>query len=196
MTFKIIIISVSFILGMLTLFLINRFNKWLDKKKKIKEVSSIFREISSNISLGKSEFVTLVNDILQLSTNTIDFGNVGVLVFLEKKEISIYKGDNKIYTSKDLDTEDEIELIESINSIYSKHINDTVEVYGLKFNKTSFEKQFGESLDKLKKEEESDTQKISNENSKKFDIDEILDKISEVGYNNLTDDEKDFLSKF
>ena len=198
MVFKIIsIITISFFLGMLTLFYIQRIGKWVSKKKKLKEVKSIFGEISSNISLGKTEFVTLVNDILQLSTKTTDFGEVGLLVFLDKKEIAIYKGENKIYTSKDLDNLDESKLIESICLIYSKHISDTVEVYGLKFNRSEFEKQFGDSINNMKKAfDESDVDKISNENSNRLDVDEILDKINRVGYNNLTDEEKNFLSKF
>ena len=87
--------------------------------------------------------------------------------------------------------------------VHYYRINDVVEVLGFIFYRKDFEKNFNINIDELKEktenilkmnQDESDINKIINKNDKKFDIDEILDKINEVGIENLTKEELDFLN--
>ena len=65
------------------------------------------------------------------------------------------------------------------------------------------EKKFGVKVEDIKKgnfrglkEEMSDIEKIKKRNSVKFNIDEILDRISSVGIENLTPEERNFLDNY
>ena len=94
-------------------------------------------------------------------------------------------------------------ITELIVRKYNKDINDIVEVLGFVFYRREFEKSFNIDLESDKNKtsesnfkEESDVDKILKKNNKKFDIDEILDKINKLGIEKLTDDEKNFLKKY
>ena len=72
-------------------------------------------------------------------------------------------------------------------------------ILGFTFYREDFEKTFGGkfknmNFDSLIQEDELGS--IIKENSKKFDLDEILDKISEFGVNSLTLEERLFLDKY
>jgi hypothetical protein len=98
------------------------------------------------------------------------------------------------------------EIIFSINKVHYNKIVDVVDILGLVFYREDFERSFGVSLQELKdnsmnmmkpiNEEQSDIQKIINNNNNKLDIDDILDRINKVGIKNLTEEEKEFLNKY
>ena len=98
------------------------------------------------------------------------------------------------------------EIIFSINKVHYNKIVDVVDILGLVFYREDFERSFGVSLQELKdnsmnmmkpiNEDQSDIQKIINNNNNKLDIDDILDRINKVGIKNLTEEEKEFLNKY
>jgi hypothetical protein len=91
------------------------------------------------------------------------------------------------------------EITKAIELKHNKDINDVVEILGFVFSREDFEKSFNVNIKEIKngvKKEESDIEKILKKNKKRFDIDEILDKISKVGIENLTEEEKQFLNNY
>jgi hypothetical protein len=75
-----------------------------------------------------------------------------------------------------------------------------VNFFGLVLSKQDFEKQFKFDFNEMQKlvkntenQDQSEVDKIIDENKSKFDVDEILDKISKYGISILTPEEKKFL---
>jgi hypothetical protein len=68
------------------------------------------------------------------------------------------------------------------------------------FSRADFEKTFNLNFEDMKNKMNmssgSDIDRIIEENEYKFDIDSILDRISEVGIENLSPEEKKFLDNF
>ena len=93
-------------------------------------------------------------------------------------------------------------IMDAIDTFYKKEINDIVNVMGMIYNKADFEKKFNVKIDDLKKNmygtqaEMSDVDRIIKDNQAKFSIDTILDRISSVGIENLTDAERRFLDNY
>ncbi len=80
----------------------------------------------------------------------------------------------------------------------AQHVFD---VFGMVFSRDEFEKKFGIKVDDIQKmsfgqKEMSDIDKIKKRNEVKFNIDDILDRISSVGIENLTLDERKFLDNY
>jgi hypothetical protein len=93
------------------------------------------------------------------------------------------------------------EIITAIDIYHKTKIVDTVNMMGLIFSREEFEKKFNIRVEDMKKGmyapmEVYDIDKMINEDEIDFDIDYILDRISEVGIDNLTPDEKEFLNNY
>lgn len=169
---------------------------FLDKQKQFKEVLKLLKE-------GKVKFKNRINDAVYFDVNLEDHGKVQFIYFLNKIDISIFKGDKCLYTSNDISEDIINDIVKNINIIHGDKINDIVEILGFVFSKEYFEKSFGINIDELReksnqiiKENESDIKNIINNNNKKFDIDDILDKINSVGIQNLTKEELDYLNNY
>jgi hypothetical protein len=73
---------------------------------------------------------------------------------------------------------------------------------GLIFSRQDFEKKFNVKVEDLQKnmygpnQEVSDIDRIKNENENKYNIDDILERITSVGIENLTSDEREFLDNY
>jgi hypothetical protein len=120
---------------------------------------------------------------------------------MDKSDVAIFQGDTCLYTSESVEQEVILNIIKSINKKFKKNINDTVEVLGFTFYREDFEKTFGGkfknlNLDTFNTKDENEIDSIKNENEKKFNIDEILDKISTFGIKILTPEELEFLDEY
>jgi hypothetical protein len=176
------------------------YNKMLESNVKILELENIFKEVLINISNGKSSFKKRYMQTVYITT-IIDNSQVDVIYFLDKNDISLLKNNKVINTThKELTNS----IINSINKIYGRYINDIVNVFGVIMSRTDFEKSFNMSFDDfqemskkfINKEEESDIDKIINSNKNRFDINEILDKINLSGINSLTKEERYYLNEY
>jgi hypothetical protein len=168
------------------------------EKKRVKLKNDIFKEILLN--LKNSTFKSRLNNTVYISTNLKSEGDVDLVYLIDKINVYIFKDDNCIYTSDDIDKEIIDSIIEFISNKFEKEINDIVSVFGITFNRIEFENHFGIKIEELKKRSEikteSDIDQIYHENEMKFDIDEILDRINVVGIKNLTQSELKFLKEY
>jgi len=199
MTFfiSLMILMTVFALGMKAHAVIMEYSLNNEQKKVISEKNQQFVEILEN--LRTSIFRSRVNTTVYIQTKSSKHGDVDIIYLMDKPDIAIFKNDNCLYTSDSVDKEIINRIIESINVRFKSKINDVVEVLGFTFYREDFEKTFGGKfknlkLDSLIQEDELDS--IIKENSKKFDVDEILDKISQFGVNSLTLEERLFLDKY
>jgi hypothetical protein len=191
----IIVFLGGLIMGSMIQKLVTKYSENLAKNRMIDMITKQFKQILSNIARGKSEFKNRVNNTVFLSSSLEDHGDVDIVYMMDSKEIAIFKESKCIYTSstiKDTVLED---IVFTIEKRYKTQINDVVEVLGFKFYRPDFEKTFNVTPDQLKGEV-SDIDKIQDENKKRFDIDEILDKIGKQGMSSLSDEEKSFLDGY
>lgn len=197
------IILVSFYIGWLTK---SRLDKKIEEtraKEVLDDINTKYSEVFDNIKKNKSSFKNRVNSTVWISTQVGDLGEVSVLYQTDKEDISIFKEDKCLYTSAYLEEGMKQNILSVIRLKYNKQINDVVNVMGFIFSKEEFERNFNVSAEQIEKYQKnllsqgeiSDIDKIKKDNDKKLSLDGILDKISQVGYDSLSEEEKEFLKK-
>jgi hypothetical protein len=203
-----LILFVGVILGGLLKDWLNKLSQKTTHNKLILDRNKQFKEILEKVNNKKSRFKTRINNTIYIGVKLEDYGKVDIIYLSDKKEnqLNIFKGDKLIMTSDLVDKVLLDEIIFSINKVHYNKIVDVVDILGLVFYREDFERSFGVSLQELKdnsmnmmkpiNEDQSDIQKIINNNNSKLDIDDILDRINKVGIKNLTEEEKEFLNKY
>jgi hypothetical protein len=187
------------LIGCLITYILSNLISRSKNKSILKDNINQFIQILKNIKSDKTKFKSRVNNTIYIETNLSDYGDVGLVCLLDKKDISIFKDEKCIYTSNLINSDLVNEITKEIELKHNKDINDVIEILGFVFSREDFEKSFNVNIKEIKndiKKEESDIEKILKKNKKRFDIDEILDKISKVGIQNLTEEEKQFLNNY
>ena len=113
--------------------------------------------------------------------------------------LAIFQNTTCLYTSDSVENEIIEQIIKSICLIYNKKINDVIEILGFVFYREDFEKSIGCKIDEIVKNPIFCKPEIQQEDiiqTKVFDIDELLDKISQYGLPALTPEEIDFLDNY
>ncbi len=199
---SIIALSIGFFcLGYLFNNLIRRLSDFYNEKNYKKEIDDIFQSILDNIYTNKTSFNSRINNTVSVMTDLQKIGSVNIVYLMDKKDIVIFKGEKCIYTSDSVEKTLVEEIITGVEIFYKHEINDVVNVFGMVFSRDEFEKKFGIKVDDIQKmsfgqKEMSDIDKIKKRNEVKFNIDDILDRISSVGIENLTLDERKFLDNY
>jgi len=192
----------GFLIGWSCNSLYSKFSIHNNNKKILHDTTKQFSEVLENIKSNKALFKSRVNQTVYITTNIKDYGDVELVYLMDKKDIALFKENKCIYTSHILGNMIS-DIITSIRIKFNNEINDTVEVLGIVFSKSDFKRMFKmdpndiekhqQAINKIQEDQKSDIQKIIEKNEKKLSLNDILDKIGEVGYNNLTPDEKEFL---
>jgi len=166
--------------GIITLLVIFFSLKIKNKKLLIKN-RSVYQEVLDRINSNDITFGS------RLNTNIKSEGDVQIMYFLDKKEIAIFKGNDCLYTSILIENDIIDKISIGIWGKFSNQINDIVFLSNNAFDKKTFI-----ILSGLNQNIDLNTGEIIDEYSQ-YNLDDILDKINRVGYNNLTDGEKNFL---
>ena len=202
MVYNIVFIWVTFLAFyagfMLCNFLTVRNNK-KEKDEYINLVNSVFEDILDDIK--NSTFSNRINNTVTLNAY---YGGevVTVMYMIDKKDIAIFKDERCIYTSESVDASIVNQLVNAIKSYHRGKINDVINVMGFVFSREYFETTFKIKTEDLKRgmygpqQEVSEVDKIKTENNTKLDIDEILDRILEVGVDKLSVEESKFLENY
>ena len=195
---EVVIFIGGLLLGILMTNLFSYFLRKMKEKDKINDISSQFKQILTNLSIGSTKFKSRVNSTVYIETKLNDYGEVGLVYLMDKQDVAIFKNEKCIFTTDLIDDSLIDQITKEIETKHSKDINDTIEVLGFVFSREEFEKTFSINMNDVKmdnsqKKELSDIEKIIKKNNDKLDIDEILDKINKLGIENLTEEEKQFL---
>jgi hypothetical protein len=183
------------------------FNRWstklslkIEKMKLVKDVNDHYLSLLNNINNKKTKFKSRVNNTIYIGTKLPDLGKVEVVYLLDKGDVVVFKDKRCILTSELVDINTLEQISNSINMVHYDDINDVIEIMGMLFSRADFEKTFNLNFEDMKNKMNmssgSDIDRIIEENEYKFDIDSILDRISEVGIENLSPEEKKFLDNF
>lgn len=201
MVYSIIIIC-SFGLGFLCSNLVKIYLEQVESEKLTNKVNGIYSNLLENIYSDKTVFISRINNTVSIETNIEEEGLLNIMYMMDKKDVAIFKSDKCIYTSELLDDNILDEIIIAIDTYHNDKILDTVNMMGLIFSREDFEKKFNVKVEDLQKnmygpnQEVSDIDRIKNENENKYNIDDILERITSVGMENLTPDEKYFLDNY
>lgn len=195
---------VNFILGVIwgfvLFYLAYKFSEWKSSKKIASDISSHFKEVLSNLKMNQAVFVSRVNQTVIVDTRLAKLDVVNIVYLMDKQIVCIFKDNNCIYTTENLDINLKSEILDEINNKFDKEINDVVDVMGMTISREEFQQKLEEiqkftmkniNLDDLVSENEVD--QIVQDNEIKFDVDSILDKISKDGINSISKEEKEFL---
>ena len=198
-----IIIVCSFGLGFLCSNLVKIYLEQVESEKLTNKVNGIYSNLLENIYSDKTVFISRINNTVSIETNIESEGLLNIMYMMDKKDVAIFKSDKCIYTSELLDDNILDEIVNAIDTYHNDKIVDTVNMMGLIFSREDFEKKFNVKIEDLQKnmygpnnQEVSDVDRIKNDNETKYHIDDILDRITSVGIENLTPDEKEFLDNY
>jgi len=164
-----------------------KLDQYLSLKKLQDEYNTFYNEINSLIGTNSFKFISRFNELITFKVNTPSIGNVNLIINLVRGDISVWEKDQLLYTSNYVDPQLLTEIFNKIISYYSLKINDCFKVMENIVDKATIKKMnpdiiFPEAFPKP--------------DPTFLDIDIVLDKISEVGMNNLTIDEKEFLENY
>jgi hypothetical protein len=188
--------------GLLSYHFINKLLKWKESKKVIDNISSQFKEVLSNLKKDEVVFVSRINHTVVIDTRISKLDVINIVYLMDKEIICIFKDNNCISTTENIDSGLKNEIVLEINKKFNDQINDVVQLMGLIISKEEFQTRLKEIQDIIKNnpesmnidlDEESNINEILNNNNIKFDVDQILDKISKHGIKSITPEEKNFL---
>jgi hypothetical protein len=188
----IIILAFGFYIGVQFTSLFIKYSLDKEKKKYKEKLESIFKEVSDNVTSRKTKFLYRINNTVRFETTTKSLGLITVYFYINKTEVLIFKDDEALYTSKELDSSIVSELGYLLKISFSNEIHDTVNVFGTVYSRKYFIDTFKVSLEDMEYYEESESKTVE----ENYDVDTILDKINLVGYEKLSVNEKEFLKKY
>lgn len=158
-------------------------------KKNQDFLDTLFKEVLSNIANDNSKFISRINNIVNVEMNLESHGKVNIMYWLDKKDVSIFKGKDCIYTSNSVSPDITKKIALNILRKYNFNINNTIIVLDTIFDRDTFIKLTGPHTD-------TEIGNIITPQLKEPSLDEILDKINIIGYDNLSDFEKKLLKKY
>lgn len=181
---------ITFLIGTAFGFLLLlQFSKW-DANQKIKKLKeqhdSVFLEIERLIGTKSLYFLGRYNNNVTFKVITKD-SKMDLVFFLDKKDICLFKKDQCLYSTQFVDKRIVENICSKLEQSFSTEMSDCVKIMGniidrktvLKLNPyVEFPPAFPVAPPQI------------------FTIDDILDRISEVGLDNLNSEEKQFLNEY
>ena len=190
---ELITLLLGFALGIYSYYLFSLYSNHKKLKDLKKEYKSVFTELENSIGTKSLQFINRVNYNAVFKLETQKFGNFDLVIFLDKNEIHFMRDQKMVYTSTNglIDQEFVENLISKVNHTY-KDMNDIISLGGNIIDK----KTISQMTRKLEiKKDIKEYNEINEETSElELTLDDILDKINEVGLDGLTKEELNFLN--
>ena len=110
---------VNFILGVIwgfvLFYLAYKFSEWKSAKKIASDISSHFKEVLSNLKMNQAVFVSRVNQTVIVDTRLTKLDVVNIVYLMDKQIVCIFKDNDCIYTTENLDVSLKSEILDEIN---------------------------------------------------------------------------------
>lgn len=186
---SLIFLLIGLVIGSLSTFGILVFISKRQESKLRKKYVNTYNEILKKLTSNEVSFTSRINNTVQLHTEIEDEGEIQIMYFLDRQDVSIFRDGDCLYTSNLIEKDLIEKILKTIWSKFSLQINDVVQLLNNTFDKRTFMVISG-----VNPNQTVDTSQIFNvPDEDTYTLDDILDKINEVGYNNLTESEKEFL---
>jgi len=186
---SLIFLLIGLVIGSLSTFGVLVFISKRQESKLRKKYVNTYNEILKKLTSNEVSFTSRINNTVQLHTEIEDEGEIQIMYFLDRQDVSIFRDGDCLYTSNLIEKDLIEKILKTIWSKFSLQINDVVQLLNNTFDKRTFMVISG-----VNPNQTVDTSQIFNvPDEDTYTLDDILDKINEVGYNNLTESEKEFL---
>lgn len=192
---------IYFLTGCLIMYLIIVIKNYFIRKSNLIEIKKVYNELYDNLINNMVTFNNRIDDLIILNTNLANYGKVEIIIYLNKSNIFILQNDVTLFDSKLIDLDLTIKIHQKIINKYNSDINNIIEINGVIYNKTDYDIKSTEIYNKILSDfnnsnpyindivNESESKNIKHE----YNLNDILDKINKIGYNNLSYYEKEFL---
>ncbi len=171
---------------------------YLKVQKIRKKNNEVFKQVLTNLQNGKGKFMNRINNTVQIDTKIKSEGKITMLFFIDKNEISIFKENVCVYTQQNVDEDIINSIISMIWSRFSERISDVIQLYNNVMDRKTFTKLVSQAKTEVQvfnlDENGNIIDQIDTEQKPTpLTLDDILDRINQVGYDGLSQIEKDFL---
>jgi hypothetical protein len=183
---SLIFLLIGLVIGSLSTFGILVFLSKKNERQVRKEHISIYTEVLNKLTSNEVSFTSRINNTVQLNTEIEKEGEIQIMYFLDRQDISLFRDGDCLYTSNLIEKSLIEKILKTIWSKFSLQINDVVQLLNNTFDKRTYMVISG-----MSNQSSAEQDFIKEENT--FTLDDILDRINEVGYSNLTEEEKEFL---
>ncbi len=173
-----------FLIGSLSTLIFLRVISFLQMLKLKSDYNKVFGEILNAVGTKSVKFLNRFNDTITFQVSTIGHGKLELIYFMDKKDISTFKDGSVFYTSFYADKIIIENICNKLDDFHDVEISDCVNILGVLVDKKTVMKLVPNQMIGFE------------DNTPKFTIDGILDRISQVGIQNLTKEENDFLTEY
>lgn len=174
---------IGFLLGIICSYYAFRFFNFLKRRATRDAHNKVYKNVLTNLNSKLVNFNHRINNTVEMSTSIPFDGDVTLMYFFDRKEVAIFRGKDCIYTSAFCDPKLIEDIVRSIWINFSNQINTGMSINGNFLDAGTVYKNIN-SINGV----ETKTKR-----KKTFKIDDILDRINEIGYENLSNEEKEFL---
>ena len=188
MYFVIFIFICGLFIGGLSLFGILKLHEYLQIKALKDEQNLIYNEIVGLIGTKSVKFMARFNDNVTFRVAT-KLGKFDMIVFLDKKDLGLFSKGDCVLSTQYADKEIIDGLCQKLEESYDKDLKDCVNIMGNIIDRKTMTR-LNPSINfppAFPDESEQEPQ---------FNMDDILDRINQVGLDRLTDIEKKFLEQY
>ncbi len=171
---------------------------YLKVQKIRKKNNEVFKQVLTNLQNGKGKFMNRINNTVQIDTKIKSEGKITMLFFIDKNEISIFKENVCVYTQQNVDEDIINSIISMIWSRFSERISDVIQLYNNVMDRKTFTKLVSQAKTEVQVFNLDENGNIidqidTEQKTTPLTLDDILDRINQVGYDGLSQIEKDFL---
>jgi hypothetical protein len=171
---------------------------YLKLQKIRKKNNEVFKQILTNLQNGKGKFMNRINNTVQIDTKIKSEGKITMIFFIDKNEISIFKENVCIYTHQNVDEDIINSIISMVWSRFSERISDVIQLYNNVMDRKTFTKLVSQAKTEVQIFNLDENGNIidqidAEQKPTPLTLDDILDRINQVGYDGLSQIEKDFL---
>ena len=180
---------VGFLLGCLFMLGIIRLEGYLQLEKLKDEQNSVYNEIIDLIGTKSMKFIARYNNNVTFRVSTKSKGVVDMIVFFDKKDLGLFDKGDCVLTTQNADRKIITDICQKLEDTYEKDLKDCVQIMGNIVDRKTISRlnpniNFPSAFPEERIEEPQ------------FTIDDILDRINQVGMDKLTQDEKNFLDQY
>lgn len=178
-------ILLHMITGALLLSAYQYLTKHFQNVKLTEECSRLYREVYESILSNRSSFKSRVNNCVEILVDTPSYGSFQLFYYPDKKDLVLARSKEIVYTTHYCKPE----IIEKVSNLilskYNREISDVIRLGNHVIDANTY--------NSIVNSYYPSNFRTPPPSSFSYDLDDVLDRISQVGYDNLTDGEKDFL---
>jgi hypothetical protein len=177
----------GFLMGAAFGILLIRYLMKLNDVKIFNQNSDFFRSVLHSIK-ANGRFIGRINNNVEISID-LSGDKLSIFLVMDRSDIAIFRGPECVRTSDNSDDDVIRSIVAEILSRWKNNISDVINMNGSIIDRNTYMR----ITKNLSYQQDSNIYSPHNNTQKIFILDDILDRINEVGFDNLSTDEKEYL---